>query len=292
MKFLSLIIICLSLIPINLFSQESLKQTLVVVFDNSGSMEEYLEGSNERKISVAKNCLINSISKLPTGSKLGLILINNTKTIEEESINKIDSNTYNKINSIEAFGGTHLSTPIIVGANLLLKERQKYKNEIYRLLIITDGEAEDVDIVGLKVLEIMSRGITVDCIGLNMKKNHSLSNKVSHYMNANTKVQLFDSINQSLAEVSDTNSTVGDFAMLEGLSNEDSSSIIYMLSETGNNEITNDLFAPIFETPLSVDNSIINWDKFYFVIKVFSKAIVFGIIIMLIFFVISLFVKN
>lgn len=284
MRFLSLIILLAISFSHNAFSQDSLRQTVVVVFDDSGSMSGYLNNTSDNKLDVAKSCLINNLSTLPSGSKVGLVLLNGGK---DNILSKIDSNLFHRIKLIEAIGGTRLADSIIIGANLLLTERQKYKNEIYRLLIITDGEAEDVELASIKVKETMSRGIVVDCIGLNMIEEHSLTNIVSHYMNANTKEQLFDSINKSFAEVGLNDNLSNDFELLNGLSEEDSFSIIKTLSETGNDLLTNDENTPFIQHNILkniknvFENSFCNLFLFYLGFAILFIAILFFAILFL-----------
>ena len=54
----------------------------------------------------------------------------------------------------------------------------------YRLLIVTDGEATDGSLTDRYTPEIIARGITMDVIGVNMKKDHTLATKVHSYRRA------------------------------------------------------------------------------------------------------------
>ena len=53
-----------------------------------------------------------------------------------------------------------------------------------QLLVVTDGEANDAGLVDGYTPDIISRGITIDAIGVEMQSRRTLANMVHSYRNA------------------------------------------------------------------------------------------------------------
>jgi hypothetical protein len=107
-----------------------------------------------------------------------------------------------KVDQITAAGGTPLGAYMKVAADLLLQERKKqYGYGSYRLLILTDGEANDPKLVELYTPMIISRGIVTDVIGVDMASDHTLATKVQSYRRANDPASLKKALQDVFAEI-------------------------------------------------------------------------------------------
>ena len=71
----------------------------------------------------------------------------------------------------------------------------------FRMLIVTDGQAGDPDLVERFTPDILSRGIIVDAIGVDMKEKHTLATKVHSYRRANEAAQLDKALEEVVGEL-------------------------------------------------------------------------------------------
>lgn len=195
-------------------------QNVVIVFDDSGSMGNALRSNNSiTRMEAAKTALIEVVSKLPDDTNLGVVLLNgdwgNWK-IPFETLNK--QNAISKIQSIEPTGSTPLGGCMKAGADVLMQNREKQRYGIYKLLIVTDGEADDKNLVDLYTPDIVSRGLTVDVIGVDMKSTHTLATKVNNYRKADDPNSLKVAIAATFAETSgDDKSSSEDFSIISAI---------------------------------------------------------------------------
>jgi hypothetical protein len=231
----------------DLFAQQPIQQNIVVVFDDSTSMMARF-GDTSRMIS-AKKALATVVETFQSNTNIGIVTLNGKQNEKQERwdeanwcspFDKLDVPTViRNLNQIQPHGNTPLGACMKVGTDVLLAKRAKQKYGIYRLLIITDGEASDPDLVERYLPDIMSRNIYVDVIGVGMKGTHALANRVSSYKKANDPEQLATALQTSLAEVSyeDANAADKDFKMLEGLPDGVSVKIIEALSDFENQPI-------------------------------------------------------
>ena len=108
----------------------------------------------------------------------------------------------------------------------------------YRLLVVTDGEANDDDVMERNIREILSRGLTVDVIGVDMKGNHTLATKVHSYRRADDPQALEQALGEVFAEVSGSGDNAAqdeDFALLEGIPVEIAAAMVEALSKPTDN---------------------------------------------------------
>ena len=189
----------------------------VVVFDASGSMAERMIGRQTR-MTIAKQALTQSLGNLNPGVNLGILVFQ--ADTEQHWIYPLG--TYDKSKVLHAIqmphpsGGTPLGEYMKIGADELLKVREKNHNiGIYRLVIVTDGEADDIQQVEDYNNDIRSRGIIVNVIGVGMDSEHSLATKADSYQNANNLQALTSAISQVLAETPDSKDQPSDF--IEGV---------------------------------------------------------------------------
>lgn len=184
---------------------------IVIVFDSSGSMHERMRGPGKSRLEVAKDALTTVLSQVPETTKIGIITFNgwayDLQPANQEKMTEV-------VGKIKASGGTPLYHYIKDGATRLLEERDKNNNAgYYKLLVITDGEAGDSGLnedekfgdgsIRLGVLkDIFRRGIIVDCIGLDMKQDHTLKTKINgSYMRGDDADSLTQAVRKSVAEI-------------------------------------------------------------------------------------------
>lgn len=229
-----LILLCVALC---LATATKASNNVVVVWDGSGSMSDSM--GNESKMEVSKKALQTVLSKLPPDSKVGIVLFSSYSDGWIYPLGPVDkTKILAQIQEASAGGGTPLGFYMKVGADALLSLRDKEKYGNYRLLVVTDGEANDASLVEAYLPDILSRGITVDVIGVNMDSDHSLATKVSSYRRADDANSLTSAIAQVFAETSDKgNDGDGDFQMLSGIPVELASSALKALSESRNQPI-------------------------------------------------------
>ena len=122
-------------------------QNVVVLLDDSGSMDDALR-SNRRlqKIDAAKRALLTVLEQVPAEAQIGVLALNSAREsggwiIPLGPLQPVPMRR--AIQRITARGGTPLGQFMKTAADELLKLRQRQKYGSYRLLIVTDGEAND-----------------------------------------------------------------------------------------------------------------------------------------------------
>jgi uncharacterized protein YegL len=184
---------------------------VVIVFDTSGSMAEHMRSAKKTRLRVAQEALVSVLSQVPNTTKVGVL------TFQGWSYDIADVNqaTLNKaILATRADGGTPLYRYIKDAGTRLLQERERRGNiGYYKMIVVTDGEAQDSNLnedhtwndgsAKSGVLrEVMSRGIVVDAIGLEVKGGHSLRTQINGtYMDGNDPASIQQSLKRAVAEV-------------------------------------------------------------------------------------------
>jgi len=217
---------------------------VLIVLDASGSMSRNMEGSSMSKMDAAKLALIEAIQGLPDKTNIG-ILVFSASNISDDWIyplGPIDSDKLiAAIHRPQPGGKTPLGAYIKKAADRLLERRkEQYGYGTYRLLVVTDGEADDRRDVDRFVPEVMARGITVDAIGLNMKSTHTLATQVHSYRSANQPDSLKKAIQEVFAEISgsgDDSTTEEAFALIQALPDEAATRAVQALASSGNHPI-------------------------------------------------------
>jgi uncharacterized protein YegL len=192
-------------------------QKVVVVVDDSGSMANRMRRESVRKIEAAKQALSVVLQKLPEDAEVGVLALNNGWIIPLQN-NLSRSQIQQQVNQLRARGGTPLGVRMKEATDELLKLRDSDVYGDYRLIVVTDGEASDQDLLDQILPDIMSRGLLVDAIGVDMASEHSLATQVHSYRRADDPESLKEAIASALAE-SDAADVVGgesDFELLAG----------------------------------------------------------------------------
>ncbi len=212
-------------------------QNVVIVFDDSGSMDDVMS-SGERRIDAAKAALVSVLERLPPETNVGVLALNSTVAGSSWIIplGPIASvNWKPNVARLEALGGTPLGEFLKTGADALLDARRKQVYGEFRLLVISDGEANDSRLVDRYLPQILARGLRIEAIGVDMQNDHSLATKVHAYRRADDNTSLERAITEVFAETSvgdqDANE---DFEMLEGLPDGFAEQAIAALTDVSN----------------------------------------------------------
>ena len=137
--------------------------------------------------------------------------------------------------------GTPLGQYMKIGADRLLEARaDQYGYGTYRLLIVTDGKANDQRLVRRHAPEILSRGIVMDVIGVDMDQEHTLAGLAHSYRRADDPESLEQAIRETFAEVSgsaDGMSMEEAFDLIAPIPPDMAGSLLQALSSSGNHPI-------------------------------------------------------
>jgi hypothetical protein len=217
---------------------------VVIVLDASGSMKQHMPGSTQTKMAAAKDALIEVLGNIPQSTHVGLLVFSAANVNDDWVIPlgpRDDQTLMSVIQSIEPHRGTPLGEYIKVGADRLLEERaSRFGYGTYRLLIVTDGEANDPDLVEDYTPLVLARGLRVDVIGVAMSRDHTLANKVHTYRRANDAASLKQAIAEVFAEVGGGKETVAQedaFELLAPIPMQMAAAAIDALSNSGNQPI-------------------------------------------------------
>ena len=213
-------------------------QNVVIVLDDSGSMADSMRKNGKViRMDAAKSALHTVVNQIPIDTKVGIVLLNNGWIAPLSKVNKEELNK--KIDSIVPEGGTLLGKSIKVGADALLKIREKEGAGVYKLLIVSDGEEKDTHLVNKYLPDIMRKRITVNVIGVDMKKTHSLATKVrkGHYKNADDTKAITKAISDVFAESTGGADDIGDYAEIAAIPDEIAMSAIMALTFSDNTPI-------------------------------------------------------
>ena len=182
-------------------AQVQVTDNVVVVVDASGSMGANMAGTGRDRMSVAKDALKQVLDQIPDTTHVGILVFPRGNWVYPLGPRK-ESMLAGAIDSIQSGGGTPLGEYMKRGADVLLDARRKqFGYGTYRLLVVTDGEAGDARQVEAYTPDIIARGITIDCIGVEMASRHTLATKVHSYRNANDPESLKQAISEVFAEV-------------------------------------------------------------------------------------------
>lgn len=211
---------------------------VIVVVDASGSMGTPMGGAD--RMSVAREALKQVLGQVPESTHIGVLVFPRGDWVYPLG-SRVEQRLNNAIDSIRSGGGTPLGSYMKRGADALLEARKKqFGYGTYRLLVVTDGEANDRNLVEGYTPDIISRGITIDVIGVDMESEHTLATKVHTYRSADNPDSLRQAITEVFAEVSsaDTGQTDEDaFELIADLPKQTASEMLKSLSTTGNDPI-------------------------------------------------------
>lgn len=215
----------------------SASENIVILLDTSGSMSARMRKVRVSRMEGAQKALIAIADQLPPNTNIGILTFKGwaypLQAVDKEALVTAINNTY-------ATGGTPLGRFMKDAGDALLTARQKNKGiGNYRLLVVTDGEAEDQAKLDTNMYDIVGRGIILDTIGVDMNSAHSLKKASKKYMSADDPDSLKSAVASALAEVGKTKGDdgTGNFEMLSGLDEGSAKAIISGLTEQFNQPV-------------------------------------------------------
>ncbi len=211
-------------------------KVVVIVLDDSGSMNKAMAG-NEPKMVVAKRAINRVIETLPPSTQLGILLMNGASSAKGwlVPLGPLDvAEASRKVEATVADGGTPLGASMKRGLDELLKLRDQRPYGDYRLLVVTDGEASDADILQRNLPSIVSRGVVLDVIGVDMQADHSLAKRSHSYRRANDEQSFEKALKEVFAEstADDNMSGQAGFDLIAALPDEMASESLQALRES------------------------------------------------------------
>jgi Mg-chelatase subunit ChlD len=219
------------------------QDNVVIILDASGSMREPMKGG--RRMDVAKASLLRVLENVPPTTNVGVLVFSGRNAQGSWWLAPLGPlnlpRVRDEIARLQPNGGTPLGEAMRVGADALLAQRTTQLGYgTFRLLVLTDGEATDKELVETHLPLILRRGLRLDVIGLEMKQNHSLATRVNSYRPAGSGDELAGAIAQVFAEVGsagkdETNPEL--FALASSLSPDGALSVLTSLRDTSNDPL-------------------------------------------------------
>lgn len=219
---------------------------VLILLDASGSMTTQMEGPDPARMitrmEAAKQAISKVIEGLPGGVRIGLMVFSSRDGLDwAYPIGPLDKAKFRAgLLPIEADGGTPLGEYLEKAANALLAKRQELKGYgDYRLVVVTDGEAEDPERMDSAATQLLSRGITLDVVGVQMAEAHALSAKAHSYREAGDLAGLEKAIRAILAEIGGSAQAQGDaeaYALANAFSDSAAGAVLRSLATGLSNE--------------------------------------------------------
>ncbi len=175
---------------------------IVVVLDASGSMAGRLGPSTAiDRMTAANLSLLKVNQQLSTNTHIGLLVFGDPRLPEDwvYPLARLDrARLRAAIQAPKPGAGTPLGAYLKKGADRLLEARaQEHGYGTYRLVVVTDGEAQDPELVERYTPEIIRKGLTLDLISVAMAQRHTLARLAHSHRPANDP----EAMNRALAEV-------------------------------------------------------------------------------------------
>ncbi|MEM8678677.1 MAG: vWA domain-containing protein [Planctomycetota bacterium] len=224
----------------------SAADNVVVILDDSGSMRDSMgrrRGQRLTRMDAAKSALVTVLEQLPEDAHVGIATLNRKVRGQGHWIvplGPVDVEAArNAIGQVQADGGTPLGEFLKRGADALLEKRAAEHYGTFRLLVVTDGEANDGTLLESYLPDVLSRGITVDVIGVDMDSDHSLATQVHSYRRADDPESLTEAVQEVFAETTGGSAQDGsdDFELLQPLPDDVAQAVLLSLGESGNQPI-------------------------------------------------------
>jgi uncharacterized protein YegL len=240
---MKVLLVSLLLAAAHASAQQETTDNVVVVVDASGSMNDRLP-DHKVKMDAAKDALKRVLAKLPSGSNVGITVF--SSSVQEKDgwiypLGKLDLRKLDSaIDGITADGGTPLGQYIKIGADRLLQARKaQFGYGSFRLIVITDGEASDSELMDRYTPDVVARNITLNVIGVGMASDHALKHFANTYQSASDAKALEQAVRQVMTEVPAGREDGEDpFAIVNGAFSEDSAKgALGALASFGNHPI-------------------------------------------------------
>ena len=227
-------------------AQAQSQDNILIVLDASGSMTQTMSGSHNSRMDEAKQALLTVVKAVPKNTHVGMLIFS-SKNLKEDlayPLGPVDLPKLEQaIRSPEPYDQTPLGAYPKKGADILLKQRETQNGYgTFRLLVVTDGEATDAELVDAFLPDIRARGITIDVIGVDMKSDLALATRVHSYRRADDPEALVKGLTEVLAEIGGTTDdavSADAFAAIEPIPEEMAKAMLAALvnSTSGNHPI-------------------------------------------------------
>ena len=225
-------------------SVESGANNVVIILDASGSMSGQMSSSSITKMDAAKAALREVIKQVSADTQIGLLIFGPSNANNGWAFPlgpRNDAALINGINSAAPNGGTPLGEYIKIGADRLIERRKEQLGYgTFRLLVVTDGEASDESLMNQYVPDVVSRGIIVDVIGVDMNTTHQLATMSHSYRRADDPAALKKAVADVFAEVggaSDASTTNDAFETIAPIPADLASAMLKALAAPNNQPI-------------------------------------------------------
>lgn len=228
---------------------QSVHNNVVIVFDDSGSMNQAFSGGSgrEKKVDAGKAALKTVISTMAVDTHIGILLLNGLHTGRWlHELGPVDRPALiQTIEKLVPAGGTPLYASMKEGMDALLAYRGKHFYGNYRLVVVTDGqESANRNLLKKYLPDMLTRGISIDVIAVDMRGDDELARvaketSVVTYRSADDPESLSKAIHEVLSETdqSDTEAADEDYAILAALPDGFGLQAIQALVSSGNQPI-------------------------------------------------------
>jgi uncharacterized protein YegL len=231
-----LLLVCCTALSAN---EQLYADNVVVALDVSGSMNRDMSRGGDTRMETAKEALLTVTSQLGPNTNIGLYTFGKHSGWQYELSPLNSEKLQAAIRQSRPGGNTPLGATLQIAANALLAQRAKQHGYgSYRLLVVTDGEASDARLMEAMIPQVLSRGITLDAIGLDMASAHSLATKAHSYKSAYDREALTKAIAAAFAEIpADDQASLEMFDLLAGLDSEVAAAALNAYATSGNEPI-------------------------------------------------------
>lgn len=174
-------------------------ENIVILLDTSGSMDHSMSRGGLTKIKAAYNAVESVVEQLPPTTNIGVLGFEGWI----QPFGPLDVATLrNKLLHVEPNGGTPLGEYLETAGVALLSVRERAKGiGVFRLIVVTDGLADDSTSTQRNALQIASRGVILDTIGVDMQQDHPLSVVSRKYMRADDPASFQNAMQVVMAEI-------------------------------------------------------------------------------------------
>ena len=226
-----------ALVALPMAAQADAGLNVVVILDNSGSMNERMRGGGTR-IEAAKRSLLTVLDQTPADASVGVLLLNPPRRDDYWLVPLGPSDpatTAAAIRQIRAGGPTPLGGALKMAADALIGARETNRYGVYKVLVVSDGEATDPALLQRFLPEVQARGVLMDVIGVDMGQQHSLAARANTYRNAADPASLEQAISEVVLGESATDSGdagESDFELLAAIPAELAAASLTALAST------------------------------------------------------------
>jgi hypothetical protein len=248
MKMFTALVALLVLLVSSQAVAQQIHNNVIIVFDDSGSMNNTFDSDRTMtRLEAARKSLETVVSTMPSNTRIGILMLNGDyngrwawKLEDEPDRQKLLAT----IRRLSTNGGTPLYRSIKDGMDALLIRRGKTFYGSYRLLVVTDGEeTENRGLLDKYLPDMLTRGINIDVIGVDMPSGHTLKEvaektSVVTYRSADDPKSLTKEIQAVVSETEQgSDSAEEDFAIVAALPEGFAVDVLQALHNSGNEPI-------------------------------------------------------